>query len=102
MKAVWKKQLSVCLLALLVGVLAGAPVEVATAVEVGAPAPEFNCPAPLAWTSPSATSRARSGCSWSSTERTSLRRERRTCRPGRPTMRASKPSASRSLASAAT
>jgi hypothetical protein len=41
MKAVGKKQLALGLLALLIGVLAGAPIEVATAVEVGKPAPDF-------------------------------------------------------------
>ena len=44
MKAIWKKQLVLGLLALLTGALAGAPTDVAMAVEVGAPAPEFKLP----------------------------------------------------------
>jgi len=45
MKTVGKKQLALGLLALLIGVVPGAPIGVATAVEVGAPAPDFNLPA---------------------------------------------------------
>jgi hypothetical protein len=45
MKAAWKKQLALGLVALLMGVLADAPIEVATAAEAGAPAPDFNLPA---------------------------------------------------------
>ena len=45
MKALWKNHLAWALLALLLGVLAGAPVDVATAVEVGATAPDFDLPA---------------------------------------------------------
>ena len=41
METVGKRQLALGLLALLVGVLAGAPIGVATAVEVGALAPDF-------------------------------------------------------------
>ena len=44
MKAVWRKQVALVLLSLLIGVLARAPIEVATAAEVGAPAPEFKLP----------------------------------------------------------
>ena len=45
MKALWKNQLPCGLLALLLGVLAGAPVDVAAAVEVGGKAPDFDLPA---------------------------------------------------------
>jgi hypothetical protein len=42
--AVRKKQLAVSLLLLLVGVVSGSSVGIATAVEVGAAAPEFKLP----------------------------------------------------------
>jgi len=45
MTAVGKKQLAVGFLALVIGVIPGPPLGVATAVEVGAPAPDFNLPA---------------------------------------------------------
>jgi len=44
MAAIGKKQLALGLLALLIGVVPGAPIGAATAVEVGAPAPDFNLP----------------------------------------------------------
>ena len=52
--------------------------------------PTSSCRAPREATSPSRTFGARSGSSSSSTAPISLRPERRTCRPGRPTTSASK------------
>lgn len=45
MTAVGKKQLAVGLLALVIGIIPGPPLGVATAVEAGASAPDFNLPA---------------------------------------------------------
>lgn len=45
MKAIRTRQLALGLLSLLIGVLAGVRIEIATAVEVGAPAPQFKLPA---------------------------------------------------------